>query len=70
MSGSEHGWFDPDSGEHRWPVCTRAGKDNRFAGFLQAIETLITFGGCPWGGKAEEIWGDAERAAAEGATRQ
>jgi hypothetical protein len=43
------GIFDPDFCEHRCPVCTRARKGNRFAWFLQRIETLVTFGGCPWG---------------------
>jgi hypothetical protein len=36
--------FDPDYCEKRCPVCTRARKGNRFARFLQAIETVITFG--------------------------
>ncbi len=43
------GLFDPDFCEHRCPVCTRARKGNRLARFLQAIETVVTFGGCPWG---------------------
>jgi hypothetical protein len=47
MSGSKRGLFDPDFCEHRCPVCARARKGNRFAQFLQAIETVITFGGCP-----------------------
>ncbi len=57
MSDSEHGWFDPDFCEHRCPVCTRARKGNRFARFLQAIETLVTFGGCPWGRARQKKYG-------------
>ncbi len=47
MSGTKRGLFDPDFRENRCPVCTRARKRNRFARFLQAIETVITFCGCP-----------------------
>ena len=43
------GLFDPDFCERRCPVCTRARKGNRLARFIQTIETLVTFGGCPWG---------------------
>ena len=57
MSGSERGLFDPDFCEHRCPVCTRARKGNRFARFLQAIETVITFGGCPWGRARQKKYG-------------
>ncbi len=41
--------FDPDFCEQRCPICTRARKGNRFAKFLQMIELVVTFGGCPWG---------------------
>ena len=57
MSGSERGLFDPDFCENRCPVCTRARKGNRFARFLQAIETVITFGGCPWGRARQKKYG-------------
>ena len=43
------GMFDPDFCELRCPICTRARKGNRLARFLQSIEMLVTFGGCPWG---------------------
>ena len=57
MTASDRGLFDPDFCEHRCPVCTRARKGNRFARFLQAIETLITFGGCPWGRARQKKYG-------------
>jgi hypothetical protein len=41
--------FDPDFCEKRCPVCTGARRGNRLAKFLQMIEMLITFGGCPFG---------------------
>ena len=40
--------FNPDFCEKHCPVCTAARKGNRLAGILQHIETLVTFGGCPW----------------------
>jgi len=43
------GVFDPDFCELRCPICTRARNGNRLARFLQSIEMLVTFGGCPWG---------------------
>ncbi len=43
------GLFDPDFCEHQCPICTRARRGNPLAKFLQMIETLVTFGGCPWG---------------------
>jgi hypothetical protein len=49
--------FDPDFCEHRCPVCTRARKGNRFAKFLQLIEMLVTFGGCPWGRARQRKYG-------------
>jgi hypothetical protein len=49
--------FDPDFCEHRCPICTRARKGNRFAKFLQAIEMIVTRGGCPWGRAREEKYG-------------
>jgi len=41
--------FDPEFCEKRCPICTRARRGSRWARFLQAIEMVITFGGCPWG---------------------
>jgi len=46
---AKKGFFDPDYCEKRCPICTRAGSGNRVARFLQAIELVVTFGGCPWG---------------------
>ncbi len=41
--------FDPEFCEKSCPVCTRARKGNRVARLLQAVEMVVTFGGCPWG---------------------
>ena len=41
--------FDPDFCEKRCPVCTRARQGNKPAKLLQAIELVLTFGGCHWG---------------------
>jgi len=49
--------FDPDFCEHRCPICTRARKGNRLARLLQAVEMLVTFGGCPWGRARERKYG-------------
>ncbi len=49
--------FDPEFCEKRCPVCTRARKGNPVAKFLQAVETLVTFGGCPWGRARERKYG-------------
>jgi len=49
--------FDPDYCEHRCPICTRARRGHRLAKFLQAIEMLITFGGCPWGRARQKKYG-------------
>ncbi len=57
MVGSGRGLFDPDFCEKRCPVCTRARKGNRFARFLQAIEMIVTFGGCPWGRARQKKYG-------------
>ena len=53
----ETGLFDPDFCESQCPVCTRARKGNSFARFLQAIETVVTFGGCPWGRARQRKYG-------------
>jgi hypothetical protein len=57
MAGSDRGLFDPDFCENRCPVCTRARQGNRFAKILQSIETLVTFGGCPWGRARQKKYG-------------
>ncbi len=51
------GRFDPDFCEHRCPICTRARQGNRLARLLQSIETLLTFGGCPWGKARQRKYG-------------
>ena len=54
---NEAGRFDPDFCEHGCPVCTRARQGNRFARFLQTIETIVTFGACPWGKARQRKYG-------------
>jgi len=49
--------LDPEFCEKRCPICTRAREGNRFAKFLQFIEMLITFGGCPWGRARQRKYG-------------
>jgi hypothetical protein len=49
--------FDSDFCEHRCPVCTRARKGNRIAKILQRIESVVTFGGCPWGRARQKRYG-------------
>jgi hypothetical protein len=49
--------FSPDFCEKRCPICTRARKGNRIARFLQAIEVVVTFGGCPWGRARQRMYG-------------
>lgn len=51
------GLFDPDFCEKRCPVCTRARRGHRLARFLQSLETLLTFGGCPWGRARQRQYG-------------
>jgi len=41
--------FNPNFCEKKCPICTSARQGNRVARFLQRIELLVTFGGCPWG---------------------
>ena len=54
--------FDPDFCEHRCPVCTKARKGNRFAQFLQAIETRRYLWRLSVGsGETEEIRRETER---------
>jgi hypothetical protein len=40
---------EPGFCESRCPVCTRARRGGRVARFLQRIEMIVTFGGCPAG---------------------
>ena len=62
---AERNLFDPDFCENRCPICTRARKGIRWARFLQAIEMVRDAGRVPLGaGKAEEVWGKTQRAAA------
>jgi hypothetical protein len=49
--------FNPEFCEKLCPICTRARKGNRFAAFLQRIEMLVTFGGCPWGRARQRKYG-------------
>jgi len=49
--------FDPDFCENRCPICTRARRGSRWARFLQAIEMVVTFGGCPWGRARQRKYG-------------
>ena len=49
--------FDPDYCENRCPACTNAREGNRIAKILQRIETVVTFGGCPWGRARQRKYG-------------
>ena len=49
--------FDPDFCEKSCPICTRARSGNRLARLLQRVETLLTFGGCPWGRARQKKYG-------------
>ena len=57
IDNHERGSFDPDYCEKRCPICTRARRGNRWAKFLQAIEMVITLGGCPWGRARRKKYG-------------
>ena len=48
---------DPDFCEKKCPICTRAREGNRFARFVQAVEMLVTFGGCPHGRARQRKYG-------------
>ena len=48
---------DPDYCETKCPICTRARQGNRLARFVQAIEMLVTFGGCPHGRARQKKYG-------------
>jgi hypothetical protein len=49
--------FDPDFCEKRCPICTRARQGHAIAKFLQTLERLLTFGGCPWGRARQKKYG-------------
>ena len=49
--------FDPDFCEKKCPLCIKARAGNRFARFLQAIEMVVTLGGCPWGRARKNKYG-------------
>lgn len=51
--------FDPEFCEQRCPICTRARRGVRWARWLQGLELLITFGGCPWGRSRRRKYGVA-----------
>ena len=55
--GDNKGRFDPDFCEFRCPICTRARRGNRLAKFLQAMEMIVTLGGCPWGRARQKKYG-------------
>jgi hypothetical protein len=48
---------DPDFCEKKCPICTRARQGNHLARFVQAIEMLVTFGGCPHGRARQRKYG-------------
>jgi hypothetical protein len=48
---------DPEYCESKCPICTRARQGNRLAKFVQAIELLVTFGGCPHGRARQKKYG-------------
>jgi hypothetical protein len=50
-------FFDPEFCEKRCPICTRARRGSAIARFLQKIEMLVTFGGCPWGQARKRKYG-------------
>jgi hypothetical protein len=49
--------FHPDFCEKKCPICTRARQGRPLARFLQRIEMLLTFGGCPWGRARQRKYG-------------
>jgi hypothetical protein len=51
--------FNPDFCEKTCPVCTRARKGSSIARWLQKIEMIVTFGGCPWGRARQRKYGVA-----------
>jgi len=49
--------FSPEFCEKRCPVCTRARKGHRLARLLLKVESVVTFGGCPWGWARQHKYG-------------
>lgn len=50
-------FLDPEFCEKRCPICTRARQGHKLARFLARIETVLTFGGCPWGRARQRKYG-------------
>ena len=50
-------WVIPDDCEKKCPICTKAREGKRLARFVQAIEMLVTFGGCPHGRARQRKYG-------------
>ena len=48
---------DPDFCEKKCPICTRARQGHPLAWFVQAVEMLVTFGGCPHGRARQRKYG-------------
>jgi hypothetical protein len=48
---------DPDFCETKCCVCVKARGGNRLARFVQAIELLVIFGGCPHGRARQKKYG-------------
>lgn len=49
--------FDPEFCEKKCPICTRARQGHPIARFLQAVEMLVTWGGCPYGRARQRKYG-------------
>lgn len=49
--------LDPDFCEKQCPLCTRARAGNRVARLFQAIEMVVTLGGCPSGRARQKKYG-------------
>ncbi|HEX2970923.1 MAG TPA: hypothetical protein VHP11_01250 [Tepidisphaeraceae bacterium] len=49
--------FNSDFCEKRCPICTRARQGHRLAKLLMALETTLTWGGCPWGRARQRKYG-------------
>lgn len=48
---------DAEYCESKCPICTRARQGHRLARFVQKIELLVTFGGCPHGRARRQKYG-------------
>ena len=49
--------FSPEFCEKSCPVCTRARQGHRLARMVQKVESVLTFGGCPWGRARQRKYG-------------